>query len=151
MNPASGPIILITRRFDFPAERVFDAWVDPERAARWLFATPTGRIIRCEIDARVGGKFVVVDRREAGDIEHTGQYLEFDRPRRLVFTFAVPHYSAQETRVSVDIVPIGAGCELTLTHENVLPDWAERTQQGWTMLLESLDASLHAWERTHQS
>ncbi len=145
MTVATGPVIRITRRFDVPPERVFDAWVDPHITAQWLFATPTGRITRCEIDARVGGKFVIVDRREAGDIEHKGQYLEFERPRRLVFTFVVPHYSGQETRVTVDIVPIGAGCELTLSHENVLPEWAERTQQGWTTLLESLDASLHAY------
>jgi uncharacterized protein YndB with AHSA1/START domain len=144
MKAASGPVIRITRRFDAPPERVFDAWVDPHMTGRWLFATPTGQIIRCDIDARVGGKFVIV-RREAGDIEHVGQYLEFDRPRRLAFTFAVPYFSPQETRVTLDIVPIDSGCELTLTHENVLPEWAERTQQGWTMLLESLDSSLHAY------
>jgi uncharacterized protein YndB with AHSA1/START domain len=138
MNAASAPAIRITRRFDASPERVFDAWVDPERAARWLFATPTGQIIRCEIDARLGGRFVIV-RREDIDIEHVGQYLEFDRPRRLVFTFAVPHYSTQETRVSVDIVPTDSGCELTLSHENVLPEWAEATRQGWGKILESLD------------
>ncbi len=142
MKAASGPVIRITRRFDVSPERVFDAWVDPETAARWLFATPTGRIVRCEIDARIGGKFVVI-RREDVDIEHVGQYLEFERPRRLVFTFAVPHFSPQETRVTLDIAPAGAGCELTLTHENVLPEWAERTRQGWGKILDSLDESLH--------
>ena len=145
MKPVTAPMIRVMRRLDVAPERVFDAWVDPAKASQWLFATPEGRIVRCEIDACVGGKFVIVDRRDAGDIEHVGQYIEFDRPRRVVFTFAVPHYSGQETRVSVDIVPVGAGCELTLTHEYVLPEWVERTQQGWTMLLESLDASLHAY------
>ncbi len=142
MKAASGPVIRITRRFDVPAERVFDAWVDPEKASRWLFTTPTGRITRCEIDPRVGGKFLIVDTRDVGDIEHTGKYLELERPRRLVFTFAVPKYSPQETRVSLDIVPVGKGCELTLTHEDVLPEWASRTQEGWAMILDGLEHSL---------
>jgi len=145
MTVATGPVLRITRRFDVAPERVFDAWVDPHLTSQWLFATSTGRIVRCDIDARLGGKFLIVDRREAGDIEHVGQYVEFERPRRLVFTFAVPHYSGQETLVSVDIVPVGAGCELTLTHEHVLPEWAERTQQGWTMLLENVDSLLRAY------
>lgn len=145
MKAASGQVIRIARHFDAPAECVFDAWVDPESAGRWLFATPTGRIVRCEIDARVGGRFVIVDRREAGDIEHIGKYLEFERPRRLVFTFAVPHYSPLETRVTLDIVPSGKGCELTLMHENVLPEWAEQTQQGWGMILDGLNESLHSY------
>lgn len=145
MTVATGPVIRITRRFDLPPERVFDAWVDPAQAARWLFVTPTGRITRCEIDARAGGKFVIVDRREAGDIEHVGQYQEFDRPRRLVFTFTVPHYSPQETKVTLDLAPAGKGCELTLTHEHVLPEWAEATREGWGKLFDVLDQMLHAY------
>ncbi len=144
MKAATAPIIRITRRFEVSPERVFDAWVTPQQAAQWLFATPKGHITRCEIDARVGGKFVIVDQREAGDIEHVGQYAEFDRPRRLVFTFAVPFYSPQETRVTLDIVPVGSGCELTLTHEHVLPEWVEQTQQGWGKILDALDQTFHA-------
>jgi|SRR5579871_3370547 len=145
MNSASSPVLRITRRFDASPERVFDAWLDPQTASRWLFTDPQGKITRCEIDARVGGKFLIVDTRAVGDVDHVGEYLEIDRPRRLVFTFSVPRYSPQETRVTLDIVPSGKGCELTLTHENVLPEWAEQTQQGWGMILDSLDQSLHAY------
>ena len=59
-------------------------------------------------------------------------------PKQLIFSFSVPKYSKEETLVIVDIAPAGAGCELTLTHEGILPEWAERTKEGWTMLLESL-------------
>ena len=64
------------------------------------------------------------------DIDHVGEYLEIERPTRLVFTFAVPKYSPESTRVSIDIVPAGTGCKLTLTHEGVLPEWVSRTRGG---------------------
>jgi uncharacterized protein YndB with AHSA1/START domain len=140
VKPASSLPVRVTRRFSASAERVFDAWLDPARAQKFLFATPTGQMVRAEIDARVGGKFVFTDRREGVDVEHMGEYLEIERPRRLVFTFAVPQFSAESTRVSIDIVPLETGCELTLTHEGVLPDYVTRTEAGWGMILDNLAA-----------
>jgi len=131
----------ITRHLNASAERVFDAWLEPETVVKWLFKTPTGRIEHVSIDARVGGSFLIT-RRDSEDVEHVGRYLEIERPRRLVFTFAVPKFSTVATRVAIDIVPLASGCELTLTHEGVLPEWSERTQSGWGMLLEGLAAQL---------
>jgi len=139
MSASSRATVRVTRQFTASAERVFDAWLDPAKAGKFLFATATGEMVRVEIDARVGGEFAFVDRRDGVDIEHTGAYLEIDRPRRLVFTFSVPKFSAESTRVSIDIVPLNAGgCELTLTHEGVLTDYASRTQSGWGMILDGL-------------
>lgn len=132
------PAVVVTRRFDAPAERVFDAWLDPAAAGRWLFATPEGKMLRVEINARVAGKFVIVEQRADGPVEHIGTYREIDRPRRIVFDFSVPKYSSESTRVTVEIVPRGPACELTLTHEGVLPDYRERTVQGWTGILARL-------------
>jgi uncharacterized protein YndB with AHSA1/START domain len=134
--------VRVTRRFTASAERVFDAWLDPTRVGKWLFATKTGQMVRVEIDARVGGKFVIVDRRDGVDIEHVGTYLEIERPRRLVFSFSVPHYSSEITQVALEITPVGTGCELALTHEGVLPEWASRTESGWKGILDGLDAVL---------
>ena len=134
----------ISRHFDACPERVFDAWLDPATAGRWLFSAPNGEMVKVDIDARVGGHFRFVDRREGEDVEHVGEYLEIDRPRRLVFTFAVPKYSVQQTTVSIDIVPVGSGCELHLLHEGVLPEWADATQEGWGGILATLDRRLQS-------
>lgn len=130
-------IVRVSRSFEAPAERVFDAWIDPTVASQWLYTAPGGRIVRTDIDARVGGRFVIVDRREGEDIEHHGTYLELDRPRRLVFTLRVPRYSQEEDRIAVDIVASATGCNLVITHE-VSPQWAADTKSGWTMLLDTM-------------
>ena len=135
--------VKVTRRFASSAERVFDAWLDSKTVARWLFSTPTGTVVRVEIDAKVGGRFVIVDRRDVGDVEHTGEYLEIDRPKRLVFTFMVPMYSTDSTLVSIEIAPLSASsCELTLTHAGVYDEYASRTQDGWTSILDGLQSSI---------
>lgn len=127
----------MTRRFDASPERVFDAWLDPDKAGRFLFATPEGEMVRVEIDARVGGRYSIVDRRDGEDVEHTGEYLEIDRPRRLVFTLQVPLYSEEADRVTIEVAPAEGGSELTLIHE-VSPEWADQVEGGWTLILDGL-------------
>lgn len=138
----SGPIILsVTRDFAAPPERVFDAWLDPAQACRFLFATKGGEVIECSIDARVGGSARIVDRRPGGDAVHRLRYEVIERPRTLVFLFAAdPAEDGEWTRVSIAIAPSGTGCTLTLTHE-MDPQWADyedRTREGWTMILGNL-------------
>jgi uncharacterized protein YndB with AHSA1/START domain len=142
MTMPNLPTVRVLRHFSASAERLFDAWLDPKKAGRWLFATASGQMVRVEIDARVGGRFVFVDRRNGENVEHSGEYLELDRPKRLVFRFAVPKYSSVYTRVAIDIVRAGSGCELTLVHEGVLLEYGAQTQSGWKRILDALAASL---------
>jgi uncharacterized protein YndB with AHSA1/START domain len=37
-----------------------DAWLDPEKATKFLFARPGGEMVRVEIDPRVGGRYSIV-------------------------------------------------------------------------------------------
>ena len=85
--------VRVTRRFSASPERVFDAWLDPAKARTFLFATKTGEMVKAETDPRVGGRFTFTDRRDGVDVDHMGEYLTIDRPRKLVFTFVVPLYS----------------------------------------------------------
>lgn len=137
--------VTVHHRFRQSAEKVFDAWLDVKQARRFLFSTETGEVIRCEIDPRVGGRFVLTDRRPDGEVEHTGEYLVIERPRRLVFTFGIPAASPTYDIVTIEITPqADGGCTLRLTAE-MKPEWkdyADRARQGWARILDSLDDAL---------
>jgi len=134
--------VRVTRDFDSPPERVFDAWLDPESAGNWLFATPDGEMVRVEIDARVGGRYAIVERRGEDEMLHTGSYEEMDRPRRLVFTLQVPKFSPDVSRVAIDIAPRDGGSSLQLEAGEAKPEEVEKFNQGWSMILDGLAAEL---------
>jgi uncharacterized protein YndB with AHSA1/START domain len=134
--------VRVERHIDATPETVFDAWLDPDAVGRWLFATPGGVMERVEIDARVGGRFRI-DERRAGELaSHFGGYEEIDRPRRLVFSFGIDRAPDAMTRVTVEITPEADGSRLALTHERVWADYATRTGEGWATVLDGLARAL---------
>jgi len=147
MTDAPTARVLVTHSFAAPAERVFDAFVDLKLARRFLFATATGEMITAQIDARVGGRFTFIERRpDMGEVRHVGEYLEIERPRRLVFSFGVPQFDPRMTTVTIEIRPSLGGCELTLTNEGVPPEYSARNHEGWSRILAGL---LPAYEGRH--
>jgi uncharacterized protein YndB with AHSA1/START domain len=142
-RPVAAPpdAIRVTRRFTASPQRVFEAWLDPEAAGRWLFATAVRPMTEVEIDARVGGAFRFAARDGGEVVEHTGRYLEVVPHRRLVFTLAMSDRPAAVTRVTVEIAPRRTGCELTLVHERVPRERVPHTEGRWTGMLYGLDAT----------
>jgi uncharacterized protein YndB with AHSA1/START domain len=148
---ASPVVAQVTHRFSAAAERVFDAWLDPARVRAWMTVSerkgPGGELLRVRIDARVGGTFSFVVRRNGQEIDHVGEYLEIDRPRRLVFTWAagaVGQVHQEFSHVTIALLPLKSGCEVTLSHE-MDAKWAEfagRARDAWTLMLETIAGTL---------
>jgi uncharacterized protein YndB with AHSA1/START domain len=130
--------VSLSRYFEASAERVFDAWINPEVAGKWLFTMAISEAHTTEIDARVGGKYTIRDTREGTEYIAIGEYLEVDRPTRLVFTFGMPQFSPEFDRVTVDIVPEGSGCVMTLTQEDMRTGYQKSTKRGWSKMIKVL-------------
>jgi uncharacterized protein YndB with AHSA1/START domain len=144
MSTTPNVIVQVTQRFAASADRVYAAWLDPVLIERWMFGPQLveQEVVRISIDPRVGGAFSFVVRRQGQEIDHVGEYLELEPPRRLVFTWGI--VGSDSSHVVVEIAPEGSGCELTLTHE-LHPDWADyagRTEAGWTKMLAALNELL---------
>jgi uncharacterized protein YndB with AHSA1/START domain len=132
----------ITRILDAPRSLVFQAWTEPDRAARWW--GPQGfTTIRCDMDVRPGGTFRASMRSPAGTVHcRRGVYREVVEPERLVFTFAWEDAEGKpghETAVTVTFADLDGKTELTL-HQATFETAAARDdhRRGWTSTLERL-------------
>jgi uncharacterized protein YndB with AHSA1/START domain len=81
------PSLTLVRRLKAAPAKVYAAWTDPERMARW-WGPDSGPVLTAEADARPGGRFRVVFRTEDGE-QHDcrGEYREVVAGERLVFTW----------------------------------------------------------------
>jgi uncharacterized protein YndB with AHSA1/START domain len=131
--------VVIRRTIPASAERLFDAWTDPEQLARWM--SPIGHAV-VEVDARAGGRIRVTMAGEGRTIEHTGEYLAIERPHRLVFSWRSPYTGGVASRVTVELSEGAGGTELTLRHELLPLEAISSHAGGWGTMLDRLAALL---------
>ena len=134
-NPAadaSVPPLVMTRTFDAPPERVFDAWLSGADLGQWI--GPRG--VRAEaqtLEARVGGRYRIVMHTPDGvNPAVGGVYRELKRPSRMVFTWVWEH-EKHETLVTLTFKPVGKKTEMTLRHEGFAAvERRDSHNNGWT-------------------
>ncbi|MCP2257068.1 putative conserved protein YndB, AHSA1/START domain [Streptoalloteichus tenebrarius] len=79
--------VVLTRVFQAPRQRVFDAFTQPEHVRHWLLGPQGWRMPVCEIDLRPGGSWRHVWRKDDGtEMEMSGEYREVTPPERIVNT-----------------------------------------------------------------
>jgi uncharacterized protein YndB with AHSA1/START domain len=154
--PADITVLEITRIFDAPRERVFDAWTVREEWQSWI--GPEG--IDCEVptlDARVGGRYKVIMRLTDGRIIPVGGvFREVDRPQRLVFTWKwegegepAGEGDAVDTLITLTFRDVAGKTELTLRHEGLRTvENRDSHGKGWNSALNKLVAYLARRERS---
>jgi uncharacterized protein YndB with AHSA1/START domain len=157
-NESTSPSIVITRVFDAPRERVFQAWTDPDKVKQWWgpkgFTTPV-----VQIDLRPGGKSLSCMRSPDGkDYWGVGVYREVVRPERIVVTDsfadekgnAVPASYYQmgldfplEMLIKVNFEEYEGKTRLTLQHIGIPSGKdSDDARAGWSESFDKLDEYL---------
>jgi uncharacterized protein YndB with AHSA1/START domain len=129
----------ITRLFDAPPQRVFDAWLNREEWQAWI--GPEG--VNCEVpllEPRVGGRYSITMRLSDGRlIPVSGVFKTIDAPRSVVFTWGWANDPSRESLITLTLRAQGDKTELTLRQEG-LGSIASRDEhgKGWNSALNKL-------------
>lgn len=135
----SQKTIRIERNFPVAAERLYDAWVNPESVRQWMCPGDTS-VSLVEMDVRLGGQFRIVMRTGADDLEHTGEYRLLERPKSIVFTWKSAATHHRPTLVTLNFERVGDNETKLLLVQEQLPDKqaADKHLFGWTDILRKL-------------
>lgn len=109
--------IVITRDFNAPPGRVFEAWTNPDQVRQW-YGCGEMDLRSCEIDLRVGGTYRYELIGPDGSLHTmTGRYLEIVRPDRLVYTerYISDQFESDEAFVTVTFAARNGRTRLTST------------------------------------
>ncbi|MCZ6617240.1 MAG: SRPBCC domain-containing protein [Gammaproteobacteria bacterium] len=142
--------VKVSHRFKASPERVYDAWLDPEKVRLWLRVSLqnmglSGDIGQVEVNPIVGGDFLFTDIRDGIEARHWGTYLELERPNKIAFTWIVDESEASDpSRVVLTIQPEDEGCTATIVHEldAKWADYVSQTENGWNCMLRATDTLL---------
>lgn len=151
MNNPSQPslehALVVKRVFHAPIDRVFEAWTNAERLARW-FGPDGFTVVSANIDLRIGGKYHITLRPPEGEhIEHFGEYVEIEPPKKLAFTWTLANQACPggenqcaETLVTIQFTSQCQSTEVVLTHER-LPNKAayDGHKAGWNSTFDSFE------------
>ncbi|MET0925671.1 MAG: SRPBCC domain-containing protein [Xanthobacteraceae bacterium] len=138
---ATKPSLTLKRRLNAPPAKVYAAWTEPAKIARW-FGPQGAEVLRAEADVRVGGRYRVIFRVPDGQ-QHdvSGVYREVVPNQKLVFTWAWISTPERESLVTVALKRDGDGTLLTLTHEQFFDEPArDRHRSGWSGALDNLES-----------
>ncbi len=137
----TGFALTLERTIAATPERVFEAFTQAEKLARW-FGPASDYVCRVHtLEPRAGGRYRFELQRPDGYVSvAAGIYEEVSPPNRLVFSWAWEDKPEHLTsRVIVNIEPKGEGTRVVLVHEQ-LPTAAssEAHTKGWTGCLDRL-------------
>jgi uncharacterized protein YndB with AHSA1/START domain len=137
--------LVVRRTYNAPAERVFQAWVDPVDLAKWFSPGPDWIVEVQKSDLRIGGEFKVTfgPKGEVPYLE-TGAYREITPPYRLSFltTLHLEGALVSLTDCEISFLDLGATTEVTLVETGGDREQAEQRAEGWGSTMDNLHRAL---------
>jgi uncharacterized protein YndB with AHSA1/START domain len=136
MGETDGTTLTIRRTFDAPRERVWRAFVDPEKFERWF--VPEGMEAEVHaLDPVPGGEMSVSWSSEEHQMDNEGTFEEVVEHERIVTVEETPQGA---NRLTYEFHDVGDGTEVVLTHELPDAEMVDGASEGWGNILDNLEA-----------
>jgi len=146
-SPTAPKPLVLTRVINAPRDLVFQAWIDPKQLSQWWgpsgYTSPV-----CEVDPRVGGKFLIHMQGPDGKVKPMyGALSKIDASERLIFITGMTEPDGTtivEIQNTVTFIDDGNGkTVLTLEAQVLIASEAARPmvagmEMGWSQSLERL-------------
>ncbi len=136
--------VRVERSFSAPAERVFQAWSDPDQLRVWYSPGPPDWIIKVlEHDFRVGGRKRVAFGPPDDSYVEDCVYADIVPNERICFAMTVAHGDERLTAsmVTVEIQGRDAGSQLVVTDQMAILDGSDSAaarEEGWEATVDKL-------------
>jgi uncharacterized protein YndB with AHSA1/START domain len=136
-------VLMVQRKINVSAERLFDAWTKPELMKKWFHVAADWTTPVAEADLKIGGFWKIQMAQPDGVIYPSfGKYKVIDRPHKLVFTWHPLAKEDYETIVTVLFKKISENeTEITLINEGLRSE-LQTGLDGFFELLERFDERL---------
>ncbi|HZA89779.1 MAG TPA: SRPBCC family protein [Solirubrobacterales bacterium] len=137
---------VVERTYDASPGRVFAAWAEPERKARW-FGDPETGVAEFELDFQVGGREINRGTVDGNAYTFEARYQDIVPDERIVYAYDM-HMDGQRISVSlgtVELKPDRDGTRLTYTEQGAYLDGLdtpEQREQGTGGLFDALAEEL---------
>ena len=139
---------VIERSFPATPARVFDAFADPKKKAKWFQGPPEWERDKQTMDFRVGGTETSIGGPKGGFVSaFTAVYQDIVPNERIIYTYEM---QVDGTRISVsvstiELTPEGSGTHFRLTEQGAYLDGSDdgsMREHGTREALNQLEASL---------
>jgi uncharacterized protein YndB with AHSA1/START domain len=136
----------ITRRWDAPPERVWQAWTDPQALSRWFGPGEEQSVTNAQLDVRPGGAYSIAFRTPDGEQHRVfGVYDEVVVNRKLSFSWAWQSTPERVSFVCIELEQQEGGTVMRFRHDRFFDKAAlDNHTRGWTAALAKLDRFITA-------
>jgi len=131
----------ITRNIKASQETLFNAWVNPEVAKKFMMPMDGTVVSQAAMNPKVGGEFSLVMAVGDNEIPITGEYLEVEKFNKLVFTWLSGHVG-QNSVVHLTFKKLSnQETELNLVHKGLDSEQQQINHNGgWSRIIDLLAA-----------
>jgi uncharacterized protein YndB with AHSA1/START domain len=144
-EPAGQPRFELRRTWEFPRERLYQAWTEPDILREWLAPDPATVALAEAKPVEEGPWLIIMRAPDGAEFRVSGQYLAVEPLERLVFTWRWAHEPAEtESKVTVTFTEEAPGrTAMHLVHENLASEEAKIGHiEGWESCLAKLESAL---------